>query len=313
MNQNHNLTNKEYGEEEIDLREVFQLLWDEKILIISCTVAAAVLSVFYSLSLPNLYISTALLAPTQETEGLGDTLRGYSGLASLAGISLPSSSASNTTEAIEMLSSFDFFKNNIFPNIFLPDLMAVDSWDAKTNTLSYKDDLYDVTNNKWVRRASFPQKTIPSAQESFKVFIENKFYKSKGKETGFLTLSAKHQSPYVAKAWLDTIVYAINQKLREDQKERALLSIEYLNQQIAQTSYAEIRQGLSALIQQETEKLMLIEANEDYVFKLIDPPIVPELKSEPNRAAICILGTIIGGFIALFIALVKRGREIFAI
>ena len=132
----------------------------------------------------------------------------------------------------------------------------------------------------------------------FSIFKDNK--------TGFVTISAEHQSPYVAKKWLDTIVYNINQTLREDQKKRASLSIAYLNEQIAQTSYAEIKQQLSSLVQQETEKLMLIEANEDYIFKVIDPPIVPELKSKPQRSIICILGALIGGILGVFLALGRR-------
>ena len=89
-------------------------------------------------------------------------------------------------------------------------------------------------------------------------------------ETGFVTVLIKHQSPYVAKAWLDNIISSINQTLRQDQKKRSLLSIEYLNNQIASSSYTEINQVLSALIQQETEKLMLIEVNKDYIFKAIE-------------------------------------------
>ena len=84
-----------------------------------------------------------------------------------------------------------------------------------------------------------------------------------------------------------------------------MASIEYLNEQIAQTSYTEIKQELSSLIQQETEKLMLVEANEDYAFKVIDPPIVSESPSEPDRFVIVILAAIVGGFIGVLIVFVR--------
>ena len=72
-------------------------------------------------------------------------------LAGLAGISLPSgSSESNSKKAIQKINSLSFFENSIYPNIFLPDLMAHDKWSSDTNILSYKDRKYDSNVSKWV-------------------------------------------------------------------------------------------------------------------------------------------------------------------
>ena len=298
QNQNYNLPGNQFVEDEIDLRELFEILWSKKKLIVICTAVSTFIALIYSISLPNIYTSKALLAPAQ-TENMNSSfnMSRYSGLASLAGINLPSSSASSVTEAIETLSSFAFFKNSILPNIFLPDLMALQSWDAKTNTLTYDEGLYDITNNTWLKN--------PSDQISFDSF-KGHFSVSQDVETGFVTVLIKHQSPYVAKVWLDNIISAINQTLRQDQKKRSLLSIEYLNNQIASSSYTEINQVLSSLIQQETEKLMLIEVNKDYIFKAIDPPFVAELKSEPSRTIIVLIGILIGGILGVLTALVRH-------
>ena len=43
-------------------------------------------------------------------------------------------------------------------------------------------------------------------------------------------------------------------------------------------------------LQEQIQKLTLIEANEFYVFEYIDPPAVMEKKSDPNRKLICIIG-----------------------
>ena len=297
-----NLNEPHFLDDEIDLKELIGALWSQKLLIIACTVVVSSIALIYALSLPNIYTSKAILASAQQSQELSNSFRGYSGLASLAGINLPSSSSSNEMEAIETLSSYKFFKNSFLPNIFLPDLMAVKSWDAKTNILIYDKSLYDNLNNEWVRKVTFPKNTIPSAQEAFGV-LKEKFSLFKDEKTGFVTISVEHQSPYVAKAWLDTIIFAINQTFREDQKRRASLSVEYLNKQIAKTSYAEIKKVLSALVQKETEKLMLIEANEDYIFKVIDPPIAPEFKSKPMRTFICFIGLLLGVILGAVTAL----------
>ena len=81
----------------------------------------------------------------------------------------------NSAKAIQKLNTLSFFENNILPNIFLPDLMALESWDRNTNTLNYDESAYNINTNTWVRDYSYPYKQIPSAQESFKEFKEEHF------------------------------------------------------------------------------------------------------------------------------------------
>ena len=45
---------------------------------------------------------------------------------------------------------------------------------------------------------------------------------------------------------------------------------------------------------------------QDYVFDVIDPPVVPERKVEPSRALICILASILGGMIGVLIVLIRH-------
>ena len=111
-------------DEEINLRELFYVLWDGKWIITSLTVFASTIGVIYSLLLPNIYESKTLLAPVSPSSSITGALRNYSGLAGLAGITLPSSvDEGNSMEAIQKISSLSFFENNILPNIFLPDLV----------------------------------------------------------------------------------------------------------------------------------------------------------------------------------------------
>ena len=56
-------------DDDIDLRELFGVLWSGKINIIIITAIFAVGSVFYALSVPNQYEATAVLAPAQSDGG----------------------------------------------------------------------------------------------------------------------------------------------------------------------------------------------------------------------------------------------------
>lgn len=302
-------SNNNYSEDfenQIDLRELFNVIFQGKWVIITITSLVSICAVIYSLSLPNIYQSKALLVPVTSSNGVSGSLGNYAGLAGLAGISLPSGvDESNTTQAKVKLSSLSFFENNILPNIFLADLMALKSWNFETNELHYDEKIYDKDKNAWVREFSYPNKQIPSPQESYRVFTEH-FNLSEDKKTGFLTLTIKHQSPYIAKQWAELLIDQVNVFYREKDRSESEKAVTYLNEQIAMTGLSEIKQVIAKLLQEETKKLTLIEANQAYVFDYIDPPKVMENKSEPKRAFICILSALIGGMFSIIFVLIRH-------
>jgi len=289
-------------DDEIDLRELFYVLLEGKWIIVSLTAFASIVGVIYSLYLPNIYESRALLVPVNSSSGISGALGSYSGLAGLAGISLPSGGdKGNSAKAIQKISSLSFFENNILTNIHLPDLMAVKSWNSKTNTVAFDENIYDTSSNTWVRDS---KQQAPSAQESFKVF-KTHLILNEDKKSGFIDLSIKHQSPYIAKQWAELVINEVNAFYRQQDKSASEKSVSYLNQQISITSLSEIKEALAQLLQEETKKLTLIEANQSYVFDYIDPPAVMEQKSEPRRSLICILSALLGGMLSILFVLIR--------
>ena len=82
--------------------------------------------------------------------------------------------------------------------------------------------------------------------------------------------------------------------------------MDFLNLQMAQTSYTEIKQVIAQLLQQKMQTLTLIEANEFYVFSYLDPPMVMENKIEPTRSSISILGAIFGGMLGILFVIIRH-------
>ena len=293
--------------DEIDFQELFKVLFNGKSIIISVTSLISIIGVLISLFLPNIYESKALLVPVNSSSSISGTLRNYSGLAGLAGISLPSdANQSNSVQAISKINSLSFFEDNIFPQIFLPNLMAVKSWNSERNLIEYDDNIYIGSSKTWIVSNSQSNKKQPSVQDGFEVFKKEHLMLNEDKKTGFVTLSIKHQSPYIAKQWVELIVKEINTFYRDKDKLESEKAVSYLNKQIALTNLSEIKVVISELLQEETQKLALIEANQSYVFDYIDPPSVMEKKIEPNRALICLLGFLVGLVISFLIVFAKH-------
>lgn len=299
--------NSKNFDDEMDLRELLYVLLEGKKIIFSITAFISILAVIISLLMPNIYQSKAILVPVQLSSSPAAALGAYSNLAGLAGINLPpDGDEGNSLKALEKISSLSFFNNNIYTNINLADLMAVKAWNRKINTLTYDKKIYDTENNIWVRDYSYPQQQIPTAQESYEIFLGEHLGLNRDKETGFITLTIKHKSPYVAKQWAELIIDEINNFYRLKDKLESEKAVRYLNEQISLTGLSEIKEALAQLLQEQTKKLTLIEANEFYVFDYIDPPAVMEKKSEPKRALICIFSAILGGMFSVFYVLFRH-------
>tara|TARA_Y100000748_G_scaffold302827_1_gene306149 strand:- start:2403 stop:3317 length:915 start_codon:yes stop_codon:yes gene_type:complete len=294
--------------DEIDLYELFIIAWNKKFFLVSLTSIFAIISVIYSLSLPNVYTSTSLLAPSNQEDTFTSRLGGMSGLASIAGVNLSQSNATTSDEAIGRVKSFNFFSNYILPNIKLENLLAVKEWVSESNTIIYDQGVFDSKTNKWLGNDFNINNTQPSNQQAYRRYSDI-FSINVDEENGFVSFSIKHQSPELAKKWLDLIIYNINESMREIDKRDAQNAINFLNESTNTTSIQSIREVISALLESKMQTLMLASTNKDYVFKVLDSPIVPELKSGPYRSIICLIGTLIGGFISLLIVFIQHYRK----
>lgn len=290
---------------DIDLYEFFFILWNKKLLITLVTLIFSILSINYSLRLPNIYKSEALLAPSNQSESMSSALTSYSALAGLAGVSIPSGSASKSKEAIERMKSLDFFSNYFLPKINLQDLMAVSKWVPETNALNYDAALFDQKSNKWVRTASFPKNIVPSNQEAHKIFMSILSF-SEDSSSGYVTVAINHQSPYIAKEWVEIIIKNINESMREVDKNLSIEAINFLNQRAKVTRLNDLKGAISELLESQMQTMMMASVAEEYVFKTISSPVVPEEKSAPNRSLICILGSIFGFFVGSILVLVTH-------
>jgi uncharacterized protein involved in exopolysaccharide biosynthesis len=296
------------ADDEIDLRELFTAIWQGKWIIIAITTLFAVASVFYAINQPNIYKSEALLAPAEQDQqgGFGALAGQFGGLASLAGVNLDASGGVDKTQmALEVLKSRKFTSEFIQKHNLLPDLMAVKSWNSETNTVIYKEEVYSKGENKWLREVKAPLKPEPSMQEAYKVFSQL-VTANTNTENGMVTIAVEHVSPYIAKQWVSWLIQDINKTMKLRDVVEANKSTQFLMNQLENTKIADIRTVLYKLVEEQAKTIMFANVRDEYVFKTIDPAIVPEQKFKPKRALICVLGVLLGGIFSTLLVLIRH-------
>ena len=294
-------------DDEIDLRELFGVLWGNKIKIIGITAVFAVVSVIYALSVPNQYKASALLAPAQQQSGgLSGALGQLGGLASLAGVSIGGGDSSESQVAQEIMKSWSFIEGFIAVNDLAVEVYAAEGWSRESNQLKFDNDVYEVKTKTWlVENDNIGQLGPPTSWQLFEKFSEM-LAVSEDKKSGLISVSIEYYSPQIAKQWLDLYISSINKHMQARQVVKVSNNIEYLEAQIEKTSITEMQEVFYTIIEEQIKSQMLAEASPDYAFVAVSPSMVPEKKSQPKRALICILGTLLGGILSVLTVLVLR-------
>ena len=285
------------SEDIIDLKVLFFMLWNKKISIATITSIFAILSIFYSLSLPNIYQSSATLIPTTSNKSLSGSLSSFSSIANIAGIQVPNGEASKAQEAIKRINSLEFFSKYFLPEIKLQNLMAISQWLPEENLILYDSSIFDVKNDKWVVEDGNPNKKNPSNQEAFLAYKESLSI-SEDIKSSFVTITMKHKSPFISKKWVDLIIKKINSSMRTEDEKVALNSITFLNEYSKSINIQSLRSTISKLQESQMQILMIASSSDSYIFKTLDSAVVPEIKLGPKRSLICILGTLLGFMIS---------------
>ncbi len=294
-------------EREIDLRELLLIIFRGKWVIVLITSTFALVSFVYAFSLPNMYESEVLLAPTEEGRGGFASLTGqFGGLASLAGVNINGGARSKTTLAMEVLKSRKFISAFVDKHNLILPVIAANGWDSKSNELSYNENLYDSEKNIWLVSSIISRHgSQPGVQEVYEKFMEF-FTVTQDGDSKYISISVEFFSPYVAKQWADWIVQDINQDVKFRDVTEARNSIDYLTRQIERTQITEMQAVFYELIEEQTKTIMLAEIRDEYVFKTIDDAVVPERKSGPRRGLILVSATIFGFMFSLFVVFLRH-------
>ena len=285
-------------EGEIDLRDLLSVLWAGKIKILAITTIFAIASVFYALSVPNQFKASALLASAKyESSGLSGSLRQLGGLASLAGVNLNSGGNGEIEIAKSIMVSWNFIEGFIENNNLADELVAVEGWNQQSNELQINKDIYDVQNQRWLVDKPTSWSLYKSFSSKLSVSETN---------SGFLSISIEHYSPYLAKQLLDLYISAINKHMQQLQVTKVNNNINYMQEQLKRTSIAEMQEVFYSIIEEQIKNKMLAEASPDYAFVAVNASMLPEEKSQPKRAIICIGITLFGGILSVFLVLLMH-------
>ncbi len=283
-----------FEEDEIDLIELFRVIWRRKYIIISLTILAASLSVVITLLMPNIYQSEAVLIPREKSKG--PKLDMFGALGGMVASEFGIGGGGSIEEMQSVLKSKSLIIGLIKEKNLLPELFP-DKWDKKS------------------RQWKEPE-NAPTLQDGYKALM-NILHLNNDKKLGTFTVAVQHKDPVFAKKLVEWLIYRLSETLRQRTLNDARENIKFFQKQIKETTDPLLKEKLYASLAKEMERQTFAMAQKYYGFKVLDPPIVPDKdkKVRPKRSLICIVSTIsaflISIFFVFFLEFLENARERF--
>lgn len=295
--------------DEIDLRELWLVFWRGRWLICFFSLVAAISSALVSLQLPNFYVSESLLVPASGNQSdQSRLLSSFGSLAGLAGIAVGRNGLDKTTLALEVVRSREFLARFARTHNLVVPLIASDGWNFEQNEWVINANIYDSVSGEWVRESNSLGRREPSDFELAEA-LRGILIVSKEKKSGVVRIGFEMVSPVAAKKWANWIVEDLNEQARQRDIDDASRSIEYLREQLNNTSVTEMRQVFYRLITEQMKTITFAKGREDYIFKVIDPAVLAEKKSKPKRLFIVLVSTMVGWGIGVLLVLIFYSKK----
>jgi len=303
----HNSEHNYIEEDEIDLKELFSTIWNNKFKIIFFTFIITSLTIVYTLSIPNSYKSSTSLVPqTQAKPSLG----GLGALAGMAGIDLGGGGN------LDAVTSF----NTIF-NDFSFQKKIIQQYNLTQRLIPNEENLVFALGYNGI------YKMLHKDNQDIKIKAEDEIifdtYKelltmisiSSDKKSGIINLSVESTDRFLAKELVDIYLVELTTQLRKIEMQNVEDQLEYYNQELDKTDDLSMKDQLSQLASGLVQKKVLSRANKLYNVNQITKAQVAYIKdkSKPKRGLIVIVAfitsIILGIFMVFFIEFLSKKEE----
>ena len=297
-------------DDEIDLKELFLALWRGKLTIVFICAIALFGGAVYLHKEERTFSVKAIYKPVAE-DTQGPNLGGFGGLASLAGISLPSSSGSDFTAFQALLTSQEVADILMNEQDVLSSLFKSE-WDAETKTFSQP------VKSARGRFIGVLKKTLTGSEQSDYIApnsqrLSNKLAKlvnvSVDKKTGYLAVSAEATDPQVQINLIQKMVSITDHLLKQRYIENAEDTLVFYQKKMTLARSREQREALAKLMAQEDQRLMLAARGKNFVVEPLMRPTVSLYPTSPKASLILALSIALGGFLGSALVLIRASVQ----
>jgi len=276
----------------IDLGKYWAILRPNLWKIALFSLGVGILTLVVMFQMPNIYQSAAVIAPETDDKRSNPA---FGALASF-GISVGGPSR---VEDLETLFKSDDLAVRVF-NKYKPwAILLGDKYDPTTGGIKISGTSGFLGGDK-KRKPLGDWDAIRMTKGFLRV--------STNRKANTLSISFESPSAEGSSSILKYFLDEAKSRLQEEALDRATKNKKFIEEQIGRTVDALNRDRLYALLGQEVEREMMARNREQFGFRIIDSPRVPDRKFKPTRARSAMVSMILAFFLSCGYFVVRRKR-----
>lgn len=287
---------------ELTLLNLILLVWKRRLMVFSFALSFAIIGTALSFTVNKTFRAESTLIPAERYSGTMNANRTSARLGSMMmGLSNSSSEIDYVVLGVETIKSRSFIKNFLKDNNLEPYYSVIKSYDLASDKFIFDQDLYDNELKDWTKTAK-ENELVPPDVVLYKNFMKRTVF-TRDLANNTLKLYTIHESPSIARNVNYLLIEALNKSISDFDSNIASNSMIYIGERLANTDGSELREMLSGMYVKELEKQMLTEVQEEYVFRTLDPPVLPKFKYRPSRFQFLLVSLILGIFVSISVIL----------
>lgn len=297
---------KDYGDE-IELTKLFSVLWRGKYFVIIFTIFSLAFGSIYLRSLSIKYEVSILLAPVQG-EQISTDFGNLGGLASLAGISLPTGGTNDFSKYKIMLNTQEI-SELIFKDKKLIQELFASEWDKDKEVFREpKQKRKQLVKNYFKELLTGqPPKTYEGPNPAqLKEHIQTNINIGIDRKTQYIKLSAESSEPELIAKLLTSMIYTTDALFKKKFIKHSTDAISFYQNKISKARSQEHREILATLIAKEEKKLLLATRSGPFVAEIITGPNKSLNPTYPKATLILAVSIMFGVFLSCGFLLIRN-------
>ncbi len=291
-------------EDEIDLKELWQTIKSGKKVIFITISLIVTMTLIYTLSIPNVYKSEAVLIPKAEkSSGLG----GLGGLAAMAGISVGGGSMTPDIAFNSLLKNYEFMKKFIVKNKIYEHYTDENVDKNYVFALGFRD-IYEFFKSE--------KKEQNYEQELFDLvkILQKNLSIASDKKSGLITVSYSDADRTFTPKVVNDFLNDASEYLVSNNLDIINSKLDYFSKELQKAESFELRTSISGMISNIVQEKVMMKSKRYYQCDVLTTPSVSYVKdkTKPKRALILVVAfitsLILGIFIVFFRNFIKKGE-----
>jgi LPS O-antigen subunit length determinant protein (WzzB/FepE family) len=289
------MNNHQKNNDEIDLMAIMLPLWRAKAFLLLCCTLSIFFASMYLRGADREYLVQFKLKPVGETQQKSP-ISNLGGLATLAGIDVPTSS-SNDFIIFQELTFSEEVSEIVLMNKELIKEIYDGEWNPSLNSFSEpeksKRAVY-ISDLKRIITGNRKLNYMPPDARRLADYIKKNIKLDEDDDTGFLTIKAETSKPDMLMSIISEVIDATDEIMRQRYINFSKEPLNFYKEKLRISRSRELREALAGLIGKEEQKLMLATKSKYFSVEPYMNPTISLYPTSPQPKKVLFLYLILG-------------------